>query len=172
MKICWPFSCYQHFLLGTVKSREEVVNTLIWGHNDITNEISIMSRVKHNIGKKPTYHSQFSSNSNKILLFILKNLIFTSDKNLILSLKILKRWFHQEWWHYIKLYVLVLHLLTLLSPRQALRQNLASLILFSKYYFDRCLSELAELVPLPHSCGRSTRYSDGLHDFSVTIPRC
>ena len=172
MKICWPFCCCQHFLLGTVKSREEVVNTLIWGHNDITNEISIMSRVRHNIGKKPTYHSQFSSNSNKISLFILKNLIFTSDKNLILSLKILKRWFHQEWWHHIKLYVLVLHLLTLLNPRQALRQNLASLILFSRYYFDRCSSELAELVPLPHSCGRSTRYSNRLHDFSVTIPRC
>ena len=27
-------------------------------------------------------------------------------------------------------------------------------------------------VPLPFSRGRSTRYSDRLHDFSVTIPRC
>ena len=27
------------------------------------------------------------------------------------------------------------------------------------------------LVPHPYSQGRSTRYSDGLHDF-VTIPRC
>ena len=35
-----------------------------------------------------------------------------------------------------------------------------------------CSSELAELVPLPYSRGRSTRYSDRLHDFSVTIPRC
>ena len=34
------------------------------------------------------------------------------------------------------------------------------------------LSELAQLVPLPDSQGRSTRYSDRLHDFSVTIPRC
>ena len=34
-----------------------------------------------------------------------------------------------------------------------------------------CSSELAELVPLPYSRGRSTRYSDRLHDFSVTIPR-
>ena len=33
-------------------------------------------------------------------------------------------------------------------------------------------SELAQLVPLPFSRGRSTRYSDRLHDFSVTIPRC
>ena len=35
-----------------------------------------------------------------------------------------------------------------------------------------CSSELAELVPLPYSRGRSTPYSDRLHDFSVTIPRC
>ena len=34
------------------------------------------------------------------------------------------------------------------------------------------LSKLAQLVPLPYSRGRSTRYSDRLHDFSVTIPRC
>ena len=33
-------------------------------------------------------------------------------------------------------------------------------------------SELAQLVPLPYPRGRSTRYSDRLHDFSVTIPRC
>ena len=33
-------------------------------------------------------------------------------------------------------------------------------------------SELADLVSLPYSRGRSTRYSDRLHDFSVTIPRC
>ena len=31
---------------------------------------------------------------------------------------------------------------------------------------------MAQLVPLPFSRGRSTRYSDRLHDFSVTIPRC
>ena len=52
------------------------------------------------------------------------------------------------------------------------RRNVASLSLFYRYYFDRCSSELAQLVPLPFSRGRSTRYSDGLHDFSVTIPRC
>ena len=28
------------------------------------------------------------------------------------------------------------------------------------------------MVPLPYSRGRSTRYSDELHGFSVTIPRC
>ena len=48
------------------------------------------------------------------------------------------------------------------------RQNVASLSLF----FGRCSSELAPLVLLSFSWGRSTRYSDGLHDFSVTIPRC
>ena len=36
----------------------------------------------------------------------------------------------------------------------------------------RCSSELAQLVPLPYSRGRSTGCSDRLHDFSVTIPRC
>ena len=50
------------------------------------------------------------------------------------------------------------------------RRNVASLSLFYRYYFGRCSSELAELVPLPYSQGRSTRYCDRLHDFSVTIP--
>ena len=48
----------------------------------------------------------------------------------------------------------------------------ASLSLFNRYYFGKCSSELAQLVPLPFSRGRSTRYSDRLHNFSVTIPRC
>ena len=52
------------------------------------------------------------------------------------------------------------------------RQNVASLSLFYGYYFGRCSSEPAQLVPLAYSRGRSTRYSDKLHDFSVTIPRC
>ena len=52
------------------------------------------------------------------------------------------------------------------------RRNVASLSLFYRYYFGRCSSELAQLVPLPFSQERSTRYSDRLHDFSVTIPRC
>ena len=51
-------------------------------------------------------------------------------------------------------------------------RNIASLSLFCRYYFGRCLSDLAQLVPLPYSGGRCTRYSDRLHDFSVTIPRC
>ena len=50
--------------------------------------------------------------------------------------------------------------------------NVASLSLFYSYYFGRCSSELAELVPLPYSGGRSNRYSDRLHDFCVTIPKC
>ena len=52
------------------------------------------------------------------------------------------------------------------------RRNVASLSLFYRYYFGRCSSELVQLVPLPYSRGRSTRYSNRLHDFSVTIPRC
>ena len=51
-------------------------------------------------------------------------------------------------------------------------RNVASLNHFYRHYFGRCSSELAQLVPLPFSRGRSTRYSDRLHDFSVTIPTC
>ena len=50
-------------------------------------------------------------------------------------------------------------------------QNVASLSLFYRYCFGRCSSELAQLVPLPISQWSSTRYSDRLHDFSVTISR-
>ena len=49
--------------------------------------------------------------------------------------------------------------------------NVARLSLFCRYYFGRCSSELAELVPLSYSRGKSTRYSDRLHDFCVTISR-
>ena len=52
------------------------------------------------------------------------------------------------------------------------RRKVASLSLFYRYYFGKCSSELVQLVPLPYSRGRSTRYSDRLHDFSVIIPRC
>ena len=51
-------------------------------------------------------------------------------------------------------------------------RNVASLSVFYRYYFGRCSSELAQLVPLPFSWGRSTRYSDRFHDFSVIIPWC
>ena len=44
--------------------------------------------------------------------------------------------------------------------------------IFYRYFFGRCSSELAQLVPLPFSRGRSTCYSDRWHDFSVTIYRC
>ena len=62
-------------------------------------------------------------------------------------------------------------LATSLEPL-AHRRNKASLSLFYRYYFGRYSSELAQLVPLPFSRGKSTRYSDRLHDFSVTIPKC
>ena len=50
--------------------------------------------------------------------------------------------------------------------------NVASLSLSYRYYFCRCSSELAQLVPLLFSRGSSTCYSDRLHHFSVTISRC
>ena len=49
--------------------------------------------------------------------------------------------------------------------------NVASLSIFYRYYFG-CSSELAQPVPLPFSRGRPTRFSDRLHNFYVTIPRC
>ena len=54
----------------------------------------------------------------------------------------------------------------------ACHRNVSSLSLLYSYYFGRCSSELTQLVPLPFSQGKSTRYSDRLHNFSVTIPRC
>ena len=50
--------------------------------------------------------------------------------------------------------------------------NVTGLSLLYKYYFGRCSSEVAQLVPLLISRGRSTRYFSRLHDFSVIIPRC
>ena len=47
------------------------------------------------------------------------------------------------------------------------RRNVATVSLFYRYYFGRCSSELSELVPLPYSRGRSTRYSDRLDDFQM-----
>ena len=61
-------------------------------------------------------------------------------------------------------------LATSLEPL-AHRWNVANLSLFYMYHFGRCSSELAQLVPLPLSWDRSTRYPDRLHDFSVTIRR-
>ena len=65
--------------------------------------------------------------------------------------------------------LLALHLLPLLNNWLIV---VASLSLFYGYYFGRCSAELAELVPFPYSRGRSPRYSDRLHDFSVAIPIC
>ena len=51
-------------------------------------------------------------------------------------------------------------------------RNAANLSIFYRYYFSRCSSELGQLVAIRYSCGRSTRYSDRLHDIFITIPRC
>ena len=44
--------------------------------------------------------------------------------------------------------------------------------IFYRYYFGRCSSELAQLVPLPCSRGRFTRYSDRLRDFLDNTSLC
>ena len=51
-------------------------------------------------------------------------------------------------------------------------RNVASLILFYRYYFDGCSFELTKLFLIPCSRRTSTRFSDRLHDFSVNVPRC
>ena len=51
-------------------------------------------------------------------------------------------------------------------------KNVGSCSVFSRYFFGRCSSELAELVLLPYSWGRCTGCSDRLHDFSVILCRC
>ena len=58
------------------------------------------------------------------------------------------------------------------GPSLVACRTVAILDLFYRYYLGKCSFELAQLVPLPDSQRRSTRYSDRLHDFSVTIPRC
>ena len=59
------------------------------------------------------------------------------------------------------------------TPLESLahHQNVVALSLFYRYYFGRCSSELAQRLPFLYSQGKSTCYSDRLHDFSVTIPR-
>ena len=51
-------------------------------------------------------------------------------------------------------------------------RNVASLSFFCRCYFGRYSSQLAELISLLYSRESSTRYSDRLHDLSVTILRC
>ena len=46
------------------------------------------------------------------------------------------------------------------------RQHVANLSLLYRYYFGRSSSELAEMIPLPYSSGRSIHYSDTGFDLS------
>ena len=48
------------------------------------------------------------------------------------------------------------------------RRNVASLSLFYRFFLYRCSSGLAQLFPHRFSRGRSTRYSDRLHNFLST----
>ena len=48
------------------------------------------------------------------------------------------------------------------------RRNVGIYLLY-RYYFGKCSSELGELVLLPYSRGRSTRYSDRLHGFQQLL---
>ena len=57
-----------------------------------------------------------------------------------------------------------LSLIAFLGPLAHCR-DVTSLSYFYRYCFGRSSSELAKLVPLPHSCDRPNCYSNGMHDF-------
>ena len=57
------------------------------------------------------------------------------------------------------------------GPTFSYTETAASLSLFDRYYFCRCSSEQAELVPFSYSHGKSIRCFNRLHDFSVTFPK-
>ena len=63
--------------------------------------------------------------------------------------------------------LLVCHLQLLLNP-----WLIVGMLLAQVFFISIALFLKAQLVPLPFSQGRFTRYSGSLHDFSVTIPRC
>ena len=67
--------------------------------------------------------------------------------------------------------MLVLPLLPLLNPWLSVEMWPASVFSICITLVDIHTYELAELVQLPYSRGKSTRYSDRLHDFSVIIPK-
>ena len=52
------------------------------------------------------------------------------------------------------------------------RRDVASLSLFYKYYYRKCSSELADLVPRKHVPVRSTRFSNQMHLHTVNLPKC
>ena len=52
------------------------------------------------------------------------------------------------------------------------RRGVASLSLFYKYYYGKCSSELADLVPPKRATVRSTRFSERMHRHTVNSPMC
>ena len=52
------------------------------------------------------------------------------------------------------------------------RRDVASLSLFYKYYYRKCSSELADLVPRKRVPVRSTRFSNQMHLHMVNLPKC
>ena len=52
------------------------------------------------------------------------------------------------------------------------RRDVASLSLFYKYYYGKCSSELADLVPPKRVTVRSIRFSEQIHRHAVNSPMC
>ena len=60
------------------------------------------------------------------------------------------------------------------SDLQALshRRDVASLSLFYKYYYGKCSSEFADLVPPKRVTVKSNRFSEQMHHHTVNSPMC
>ena len=81
-------------------------------------------------------------------------------------------WIHSQNIHTFTYQKTLLHTFLLLLLKIIESLQYISLSLFYRYYFCRCSYELTQLISVPYFQRRSTQYSDWLHNFSVTIPRC
>ena len=106
----------------------------------------------------------------EVALYLYKSITRTRTEYRCHALTDVPSCYLEMWDNYKNGYVrlLILHSLEPLGHCE----NVATLSIFYRYYFVRCSSELAQLVPLPYSRGRSTGYSDRLHNFPFTISKC
>ena len=151
--------CFQKLTKSTTNLTKCVFSPLP-SFNDEKQGTIITINGSINLDKNDQFHDQEESKLNSIIIIESGGYTHIDDK-------IIKK--ANQWYNVVTRQGP--SLATSLEPL-ALRRNVASLSLLYRYYFGRCSSGLAQLVPLPFSRGRSTRYSDRLHDFSVTIPRC
>ena len=107
---------------------------------------------------------------NQCFLLMHASLIFVCTLHLMHTWPPQPVFFNDVYTTYTHICTLYLACECRLSQNQPSISLVTSLSHFYWYSFAKCLSELAQLVPLSYSGGRSTSYSNRLHDFSVTIP--